>query len=552
MKLPRSILGPGAILLVAVLTGGWFLQKGVSQEQNVYMQARLFQEVVDHVENQFVDEVPRKQLYRSAIDGVIQSLGDPHTSFLQADEYENLRIRTQGQYGGVGLEVTERNDWVTVVTPLPGTPATRAGVRAGDRIVQVDGQSTKGWDVDRVVDVLRGSPGSQVHLQVERPGMTAAIPFTVTRERIQLHSVPFSLKLDGDVAYVPLQIVAETSSQEVGEAVDSLRNAGAKGLILDLRGNPGGLLDQGVAVSDLFLPSDDVVVETRGRAAGQDQTFRASDPGDYEGFPVVVLVDGQSASAAEIISGALQDHDRALVVGEPSFGKGSVQTLYRLSGGNVLKLTTARWYTPAGRSIQKDREEAAVADSLAQAGGGIVTLQGNIVQRPDTAGRPRFRTDAGRTVYGGGGITPDLMVLPDTLSPREQNAVRDIFQSGGAFWTAIFNDAVQYLQAHPDLSPGFHLPDAEIDAFFQRLSKLDVSLSQREEADARRFVRFQLEREIASQKWGRTGEFRHGMELDRPLQKALQLLRGADSQTSLFRAAGSSLSGAGGPAPSGQ
>ncbi|HSR43552.1 MAG TPA: S41 family peptidase, partial [Longimicrobiales bacterium] len=313
MKLRRSVLTPGVILLVAVFTGGWFLQKGVGQEQNVYLQVRLLQEVVDHVSERYVEEVAPRDLYDAAIDGVIRDLNDPNTAFLEASEYENLRIRTEGEYGGVGLEITERNGWVTVVTALPGTPGTRAGIRAGDRISEVEGQSAEDWNVNQVVERLRGEPGTDVELRVRRPGVESPIPFTVTRAKIELHSVPFVTMLEEGIGYVPLQVVSESSSREVREAIDSLASEGARGLILDLRGNPGGLLDQGVAVSDLFLGRDAEIVETRGRASGQNEVFRARDRETHSGFPVVLLVDAQSASASEIVAGALQDHDRALI-----------------------------------------------------------------------------------------------------------------------------------------------------------------------------------------------------------------------------------------------
>jgi len=543
MKLRRSVLAPAVILTVAVLSGGWFLQNGVGQEQNVYLQIRLLQEVVDHVSDRYVDEVDRERLYDAAIDGVLRDLDDPNTAFLEASEYENLRIRTEGEYGGVGLEITQRNGWVTVVTALPGTPGTRAGLRPGDRFVEVAGQSTEGWDVDRVVDLLRGEPGTPVELKVERPGVEQPIPFTVTRARIELRSVPFATLLEGEIGYIPLQVVSETSSQEVREAIESLRGQGARGIVLDLRGNPGGLLDEGVAVTDLFLEREAEIVETRGRARGQNQVFRARDPQRYGELPVVVLVDERSASASEIVAGALQDHDRALLIGTPSFGKGSVQTLYRLTGGNVLKLTTARWYTPVGRSIEKDRD----GDSGVGSGPGHLTLNGHVVSRPDTAGRPTFETRAGRRVYGGGGITPDLLILPDTLSEEEGRGVRRLFQLGGAFETAIFNYAVDYLRDHPELDPGFSLHDPDLEAFYERLPSSDVSLERESFERAKRFVRYRLEEEIATQKWGQEGAFRRTAEVDRPLRRAIELLSGASSSVALFRAAGMPLPGDGDP-----
>jgi carboxyl-terminal processing protease len=253
------------VILVAVFSGGWFLQQGVEQQQNVYSQVRLFEEVVDHVSARFVDPVDRSRLYDSAIEGVLRDLGDPNTSFLPAQAYENLRIRTEGEYGGVGLEITERNGLITVVTPLPGTPGTRAGMRAGDAIVEVEGESTEGWSVDDAVDRLRGRPGTDVAVTVRRPGVDAPIPFTVTRAVIELLSVPFAVEVAEGIGYVPLQMVSESSSREIRDAISSLQEDGLRGLILDLRGNPGGLLDEGVAISDLFLDPGDAIVETRGR-----------------------------------------------------------------------------------------------------------------------------------------------------------------------------------------------------------------------------------------------------------------------------------------------
>ncbi len=422
------------------------------------------------------------------------------------------------------MEVNVKGVWLASRAALPT-------LRDGASIVNVSSGT-----------VLRGSPGSDVELRVRRPGVEGLLSFTVTRERIQLRSVPFVTEVSEDIGYVPLQLMSESSSEEVRQAVDSLREAGMRGLIFDLRSNPGGLLDQGVGVTDLFLPSGETVVETRGRASGQNQVFDTSDPAAYEGLRVVVLVDGHSASASEIVAGALQDHDRALIVGAPSFGKGSVQTLYRLTGGNVLKLTTARWYTPSGRSIEKeDRSEQQPGGETLDDLNGVLTLQGNVVQRPDTTDRPTFQTQAGRTVFGGGGITPDVLVMADTLERDEEDAVRDLFRTGGTFWTAVFNYSVEYLRENPDPERGFSLSDADVERFYGTLAELDAEVDRAPAAD--RFVRFQLEKEIANQAWGRIGEFRQTLETDRQLQRALELLERSDTQASLFEAAGSPLPG---------
>ncbi|MEE8385556.1 MAG: S41 family peptidase, partial [Dehalococcoidia bacterium] len=318
MRVSRSVLGSTAVLVIAVTTGGWFLQRGVRQEQNLYIQVRLFQEVVDRVASSYVDPVERKDLYGSAIEGLIEDLGDANTSFMPASEWDNLRIRTEGEYGGLGLEIVERGGWVTVVTAMPGSPGTRAGIRAGDQIIEVNGESAEEWDSDAAADALRGPEGTTVNVTMRRPGVETPITFEVTRGTIEIHSVPFAVMLDDEIGYLPLQAVSEGAGAEVRSALDSLLAEGMEGLVFDVRGNPGGLLDEGIAITELFLEEGAAIVETRGRAAGQSQTFHAGSGAVFLDLPVVVLVNGTSASASEIIAGALQDHDRALVVGTPT------------------------------------------------------------------------------------------------------------------------------------------------------------------------------------------------------------------------------------------
>lgn len=530
-------LAPLAVLLVAVATGGWFLQQGVSQERNVYFQVRLFEEVVDHVADRYVEAVDREDLYGSAITGVLEGLDDPNSSFLDVSEWESLRIRTEGEYGGVGLEIVERNGWVTVVNPLPGTPGTRAGIRAGDRFFSVAGESAEGWSADQAVERLRGEPGTSVEVEMVRPGVDQPIPFNLTRAVIQYLTVPFHTMLDGDVGYVPLRMVSEASPEEVREAIDDLLASGAKSLILDLRGNPGGLLDKGIEVADLFLDPGLTVVETRGRATDQNQVLRSRSQSAYPDLPLVVLVDERSASASEIIAGALQDHDRALVVGTITFGKGSVQSLYPLIGGNVLKLTTARWYTPSGRSIQKPRE-----DQLAVFDGGALTISGALASVPDTAGRPRFESSAGRTLLGGGGITPDMIVTLDTLSVEEQGAVRSLYSIAPTFNSTLFDWVAEYSNDHPGMDPDFVLTDAMVEDFTASLrAASDEDIGDSVLRGAQPYIRYNLERELALQTFGEAAEFERIRRSDRQVDEALTALSRASSPDALFQVAGNPL-----------
>jgi carboxyl-terminal processing protease len=518
-----------AVVAVAVLTGGWLLQQGVDRTENLYVQVRLLQEVVDHVESSFVDEVDRNTLYNSAIEGIVEDLEDPHSSFLAASEYETLRIRTEGDYGGVGLEVTERNGWVTVVNPIPGTPGARAGLRSGDQFYEIEGMLADTMTTDHAVDLLRGAPGSPVEVKMLRPGVEEPIPFTLVRAVIRLRAVPFAMMLDDEIGYVPFRSVRESSTSEIRVAVDSLREEGMVRLILDLRGNPGGLLDESISISDLFLDAGLGIAETRGRDPRQSATYSASGPDRYPGMPVAVLVNGSSASASEIIAGALQDHDRAVVVGESTFGKGSVQTPFLLSGGNVLKLTTAKWYTPLGRSIHKESGELFDVGDNAR-----LAVSGQITMAEDLESRPTYTSPGGRTIYGGGGISPDVFVSPEVLSIEQENSVRGIYQHAGQFTEAVFNFAVAYLGDHPDLEVGLSLGRADLQAFYEGLPEWSADVGRDDFVGAEPFVRFHLEREIALQAWGEAGEFQQDLRIDLQLLRAQELLRDVDSVDALM------------------
>ncbi len=533
MKPERRGVLAGGVLLVAAVGAGWLFQQGTGQDRDLFVHVRVFQEVMEHLARDYVEPVDRADLYQRALEAVLDGLGDPNTSLLSPREAQNFRIRMEGEYGGVGLEVIPRDGWVTVVTPLPGSPGTRAGIRTGDQIVEVNGTSVEGWDPEEVVNALRGPAGTEVSLKVRRPGIQDPLPFTLTREVIRLRSVPFVLALEGGVGYLPLQSVSETSAREVRAAVDSLWRGGIRRLILDLRGNPGGALDQAVAIADLFLDPGQAVVETRGRTERQREVFSAREPQPYRDLLVAVLVDERSASASEIVAGALQDHDRAVVVGAPTFGKGSVQTLFPLSGGNLLRLTTGRWFTPLGRSIQKERDA-----QLAAMEQSTLSLGGEPVSRPDTFPRPAYRTEGGREVLGGGGIVPDVLVIPDTLTTQERDALRELERGGGAFSTQVFHFAVEYRQRRPALSESFSLDRADLEAFRARLEAAGLPLSPAAFQRAERFLRLRLEQEIAEQAWGDAGAFRRTLGRDRALLKARSLLLGAADTRTLLDLAG--------------
>jgi carboxyl-terminal processing protease len=459
-----------------------------------------------------------------AVDGMLEELGDPHTSLMVAKDYERLRLATQGEYGGIGISIDRRAGWITVISPLPGTPGMRAGLQAGDQIIEVDGESTRDWDTDMAVSRLRGPKGKPVDIVIARGGVDQPIPIRIVREEIHIQAVPSAYMMDGNVGYVELVSFSESSTSELKEAIGELRQAGARGVILDLRNNPGGLLDQGVTIADLFLSRGQTVVETKGRASNQNQRATARTGDQFPGLPIVVLVGPQSASASEIVAGALQDHDRALVLGRTTYGKGSVQSLYPLENNNWLKITTARWYTPAGRSIQKPYgiDAHLVEDEVGGA------------ESADTVARPAYRTDSGRTVYGGGGIHPDLVLAPDTLTMEERLFVQSMQQNLAEYISARLAFAVNYLRENPDLQQGFPVTQEMLDRFYAAIREGGVDVERDLFDDATRWLANDIGYEITISKWGQEAARQRTNSDDPQVTMAADMLRRASTPESLF------------------
>jgi carboxyl-terminal processing protease len=535
MRLKRTVVGPLLVAGVALVSGGWLLQQEVSGQQSVFQRARIFDEVLRHVQSRYVEAHSEPDLYRKAVDGLLRELGDPHTTFMTAEQYAQLHLQTTGEYGGLGVQISARDGWVTAVSVLPETPAERAGMRVGDRFLEIDGRSAEGWSDDDAVKVLRGPRGTTVRLKVKRVGIAEPIDFEIVREEIRVRSVPYAYMVAPGVGYVNLVMFSENSTREIRAAVERLRGEGMRALVLDLRGNPGGLLDQGVAISDLFLDRGQAIVETRARNPRESETYTARSGDAFPDLRVAVLVDDFSASASEIVAGALQDHDRAIVLGAPTYGKGSVQSLFPLSGGNFLKMTTARWYTPVGRSIERETPAgrdrgAALMDETEEVG-----VDGTPVHR-DTTTRVPYRTDSGRTVFGGGGIVPDLVVRQDTATSEEKEFFRAVSRHAREWQTGLFAYAVEYERANPDLRPDFTVTPAMRRGLFERLRAAGVEVSWELFQGAHRFVDTQLVDQIARSRFGAAVAARRDDVMDRPLQEAIRLLQGAPDTQALFRA----------------
>lgn len=523
----------GLVAVVSFLTGGWLLQRGAAADGNVYQQARLFDDVLSHVSQYYVDSLSESSLYRKATDGLLAELHDPYSVLLVEDDYKQLTETTTGNYGGLGIQIDVRDGWITVVAPLPDTPAEQAGVETGDRIIEVDGKSTEGWNNERAVNALRGEPGSKVRIKIERAGIAEPVNYELVRARIHLRSVPAGTLFPGGVGYISLNPVSESSAAELQAEVASMIQKGMKSMIFDLRGNPGGLLDQGVKVADLFLDSRQEIVSTRGRARGSSRQFVDEARQVWPDLPIVVLVNEGSASAAEIIAGAMQDHDRAVVVGTPTFGKGLVQTLFTLGENVALKLTTARWYTPSGRTIQRvARNEEEQFAQAAQDSGRITTTPADSVASDSTV--PIFHTDAGRIVRGGGGIVPDIVMRQDSTTPGERAFIEAVGSKVQEYRDVLTTYALDLKRDHAVTSEDFTVTPAMRSEVVERLRRKGIVLTPDVIGQSGRLLGQNLSYEIARYVFGRPAEFRRRARDDRQMQTAMDLLHKASTPAALL------------------
>lgn len=393
------------LISCAVLLSGFAQAAPPNKEENTYRQLELFARVLSYVQNNYVEPVDEQQLMYGAIKGMLETL-DPHTQFMPPDVFKEMKIDTSGEFGGLGIEIARRDDNIVVVAPIDDTPAQRAGIRSGDQILKIDDEPTRNMELARAIQKMRGPAGKKVLLTIMRDGFTAAREFAIIRDHIRIASVESTLY--GGIGHVKVKNFQERTDQSLNKELQKLRqqNGGKelKGLVLDLRNNPGGLLDQAVAISDRFLPGNLAIVSTRGRSGTQVTEERSKERDTERGYPMVVLVNAGSASASEIVAGALQDHDRAVILGTPTFGKGSVQTVIEMEDGSGLKLTIARYYTPSGRSIQ---EKGILPDYI------VPETEGGQVLKPD-----QLREKDLKRHFRGEGEAPPETTLKVSLPPN--------------------------------------------------------------------------------------------------------------------------------------
>ena len=398
MRSYRSVSAAVFAVVFCALLGGFYGRSALVAQDQIPAQYKVFTAALSAVESNYVGEVESDRLVYGAITGMLQTL-DPHSSFMDPRSYAQMRERQEGRYYGLGISIQVVDGQITVFSLFEGSPAYQKGLRRGDVIARIEGQDTKGWTSDQAVRQLRGPRGTPVKISIKRASYENLIDLEVLRDEIHIPTVRAALMLDSTTGYILLGDFGENSDDEMGRALKALRDQGMRRFVLDLRGNPGGALDQAIKISNRFLPRGDLIVYTRGRVANSDQDYRATQDSTYLDLPMITMVNRNSASASEIVSGALQDHDRSLIVGETTFGKALVQSVYRVSEGAGVAVTTARYYTPSGRLIQRPWD--GTFDEYL-----TYTYREQDAARTHKPEELKY-TDAGRRVYSGGGVEPD-------------------------------------------------------------------------------------------------------------------------------------------------
>jgi carboxyl-terminal processing protease len=516
LRARRFLIVTVGLLLFGGLLGGLFGDRVRADSRRVEDQLWTFGRVLTLVEDQYVGSLDSEQLVEDAIAGMLATL-DPHSNYLNRESFSEMRDEQRGKFSGLGIQITKRgaDKPLTIIAPIDDTPAHRAGLMSGDVISRIEGQPTDDMTVQDAVRLLKGDKGTSVTITIERPSLSESFDVTIERDDIPIESIRVALLVEPGVGLIRIGNFTSTTADELDLALIQLTERGMEKLILDLRNNPGGLLDQAVQVSERFIPAGKLVVYTRGRIPGSNQDYVAKRGVERANFPMVVLVDRSSASASEIVSGAVQDHDRGLVVGETTFGKGLVQRVIPLRDGGALAVTTAKYYTPSGRLIQRDYSDLeeyylsraddseAVPEDLADDGREVEEDEQEI-----------FYTASGRKVYGGGGIRPDYVVKSERASEVLSRMIRQ---------NVIFDFAVAFVNDHPELERGYRIDETVLRSFQEFLRGKEFEFDAGEFAESEDSIRLRMNAQIARIKWDQIEEARVLAESDPQIQRALGL-----------------------------
>jgi carboxyl-terminal processing protease len=529
---------PVAILAVVLsaIAGGALGSGLLARQDEVAQQYRIFTSALDAIAKEYVDELPPDRLVYGAIDGMLKQL-DPHSSFFDPRSYRQLRERQQGSYFGLGIQIQVPDGDITVMSIFEGSPAYKKGLRRGDVIARINGEDAKGWSADDAVAKLKGPKGTSVNISLRRRGYDSLIDLEIERDAVNMKTVRGAFMIDKDTGYLKLGDFSETSNEEVGVALKALSEKGMKRLMLDLRDNPGGPLEQAIRISNRFLPKGELIAFTRGRTPGSNEEYRATEDSDYTHQPLVVLVNRGSASASEIVSGALQDHDRGLIVGETTFGKALVQSVYTIgsrTSGAGLALTTGRYYTPSGRMIQRPWD-GAFDEYL------TYSLRDQTADRSHDSAELRY-TDAKRKVYGGGGIEPDKFLAGPTEGFNPTRFGRMIWarQTFPIFADSFVAEGDTRMSAanknQKRIARGFTVTDAMLSEFKASLKMQKLTIDEDSFAKDDAFIRAMIHYDIDLALFGVEEARRNLVTKDPQAQFGLQQFPDAVKLTELARA----------------
>jgi carboxyl-terminal processing protease len=509
----RGIVLLAAVLVISAVVGGLYgpsvrATSTGTPAGDMQQTVHDFSRVLAIVQQNYAEPVDAdKAIYGGAIPGMLHSL-DPHSNFFDPKQYALLREEEQGKYYGVGMTVASRENFTVVVAPFPGSPAYKAGIRPGDAILYIDGKACEGLTTDEVAHMLKGEKGTVVHITVAREGWDKPIEMTVTRDEIQRPGIDFYTVIRPGIGYIRVSsFLDEEIDRELADAVKQLDLSHLDGIVLDLRGNTGGLLNEAVSVSSVFLDKNELVVSHHGRFSPERRYYAVRGSGGNR-VPLVVLVNGQTASASEIVAGAIQDHDRGLVVGEITFGKGLVQSSFPLSEDTALWLTTAKYYTPSGRLIQRDYKNVSLYDYL---------------YSPHQPKNPEVKlTDGGRQVFGGGGITPDVVVASEKLGTFQELLLR----RGVLYPTqqGVGDFTRYYLGSKPEITKDFKVTDAVMQSFRKFLDKQNIRYTEPQIANDEAWIDGKIKREVLTSVFGLDEGFRVALQDDPEVQKAIDLI----------------------------
>lgn len=516
----------GWILIAVILVSSYRVDAQDTSRESMFKKLELFTEVLFKLQQNYVDTLNTDDLINAAIEGMLDEL-DPHTSFFDPDEFEKFNTSTKGEFGGLGITINKIGDYITVVSPIEGTPAYKMGIMAGDKISKVDGLSVVGMSTDDAINEMRGDVGTKVVITIKRPGVKEELDFEIIRDTIVINSIPYAFVMDNGIGYLRVRQFNAKTTTELREVLDELEEEGMRGLLIDLRFNPGGLLSEAVNTVNEFIGKDKRVVFTKGKSDAANQEYITRYNRQRSGYPVIVMINEASASASEIFAGSMQDYDRALVVGKTSYGKGSVQRLFPLSEGNGVKITTAKYYINSGRCIHKDLNDQLMKDPRVRNGDMTTEEIGQLREEADEEHlKDVHYTERGRVVYGGGGINPDLEIEQAKMTRLGMELRRK---------NLTFKFAVNYMIDHEDeVELDFELDQPLLDEFLEYAQEDSVEWTETQLDSTMSWITNNLTSNIVSKKFGEVEGYKIAIRDDQQLQDALGIFEKCKNLDEMF------------------